>query len=118
MGNSNDLKPVKCGCTVPCACNPPTPCTRCNGDTKNNMWVERANQPGNENAPGICLLDTLQDWQIVYTLEHNPRAKADLLRVTTDPHLLELANTVTLLPTPELVDMEQSVQNKEYKPES
>src|SRR5271170_937866 len=119
MGNSSDLNPPKCGCPnpKPCGCNPPKPCTKCDANRRKNIWVERADQPGNK-APGICLLDTMTKAQVIYVLEHDPRAARDLLRVTTDPELRYLAQNVTLLPTMELADMEQSVQNQNYKPES
>lgn len=56
--------------------------------------------------------------QVIYVLEHDQRAAKDLLKVTTDPELLYLARNVNRLPTMELADMEQSVQNQNYKPES
>ena len=103
------------GDSVPPSC-PPPPCTKCNGDTTNNIWLERGPNPGDELRAGICLLDTMSPSKIVYTLEHNPRAAKDLLRITTDPYLIYLATNVTLLPTEELVDMEQDAQNQEGKP--
>jgi hypothetical protein len=120
MGNSNDLKPPQCGCArpKPCGCNPPRPVSKCDLDRTKNIWVEHGPNPGDENTPGICLLDTMQEWQVIYVLEHDPRAAKDLLRVTSDPDLIYLAQQVTLLPTAELVDMEQSTQNREGQKES
>lgn len=56
--------------------------------------------------------------QVIYVLEHDQRAAKDLLKVTSDPDLLYLAMNVTRLPTAELMDMEQSVQNRNFQPES
>jgi hypothetical protein len=119
MGNSSDLNPPPCGCEnpKPCTCHPPRPCTKCDRHRKNNIWVERADQPGNK-APGICLLDTMTKSQVIYVLEHDPKAARDLIRVTSDPELLYLARNITLLPTALLVDMEQTVLNRSYQPES
>lgn len=77
-----------------------------------NVWVERGDTPGSENAPGICLLDTMSREQVIYSIERDEVARADLLKVTTNPDLIELANTVTRLPTAELVDMEQTTGNR------
>jgi hypothetical protein len=88
----------------------------CDLDRTNNMWLERGPNPGDELRPGICLLDTMKPSQIVYTLEHNPMAARQLLAITSDPYLRYLATNVTLLPTEELVDMEQDAQNQEGKP--
>jgi len=54
--------------------------------------------------------------QIVYVLEHDPMAARALMRITSDPYLHYLARNVTLLPTKELVDMEQDALNQEGKP--
>jgi len=68
----------------------------CNLDRKNNVWVEG---PVDSNGVGgICLLDTLCEQQIVDVLQRDDRARADLVRVTTHPRLLELAATVPHLP--------------------
>ena len=57
-------------------------CTVCNGDTTNNVWF----------AGGKCKLDQLTFEQVYFVLQKNPKAKADLLRITTDPTLIQLAN--------------------------
>ena len=90
----------------------------CDRDTKNNLWVERGPFPGDELRIGICLLDTMSPAQVIYVLEHDWKARKDLLRVTSDPYLLWLANNVTLLPTQELVDMEQKFLSQGYRRES
>jgi hypothetical protein len=90
------------------------------------VWVERgATSPdlfGPEvpeyNRPGICALDTLHDHQIIYILERDDKARADLLKITSDPHLRKLALTVPKLPTQELVDAEQLNQNRPNEPSS
>lgn len=92
----------------PCRC-PPRPCTKCDRDTQNNVWHER----GTPGAIGICLLDTMTEEQIIYTLEHDERARKDLLRVTSDPHLLHLAHTITRLPVVEEMDAMQKDMNRE-----
>ncbi len=83
--------------------------TKCDRDTTNNVWVER----GTPGAIGICLLDTMRPDQVIYSLERDERARADLLRVTSDPQLLELAQTVERLPTMELSDAVQKDANRE-----
>lgn len=105
---------MSCGCNqTPCSCAAPVRTTKCDlyrpGDK--NVWVERADQPGN-TAPGICLLDTMSKEQVIYSLERDDVARADLLKVTTDPELINLAQTITRLPTQELVDMEQTTGNR------
>lgn len=97
---------------------PQEPCTKCDLDRTNNIWVEKGPFPGDDQRPGICLLDTMKPYQIVYTLEHNPRAAKDLLRVSSNPYLVYLATNVTLLPTQELVDMEQNYGNRNGQKES
>jgi hypothetical protein len=51
-------------------------------------------QPG---AFGRCILDELTYEQVYLVLERYPFAKRDLLRITTDPNLVRLANTVKLM---------------------
>jgi len=93
----------------PCGCEEKPFRTKCDRDTKNNIWLER----GTPGAIGICLLDTMTHEQVIYTLERNVRAKADLLRITSDPELLELANTVERLPTMPIMDAVQKHFNRE-----
>lgn len=80
-----------------------------------NVWMERADQVGNQ-APGICLLDSLSRDQVIYSIERDDVARADLLRITSNPDLRDLAETVTRLPTQELVDMEQTASNRPAEP--
>lgn len=90
---------------VPCICAcppPPRPRTYCDRDRKNNVWVEgMVDEDGNG---GICLLDTMDRGQVISVLECDDVARADLKRVTSDPCLLDLAETVVRLPTEEDVD--------------
>lgn len=73
--------------------------TFCDADRKNNVWVEGADAEG---VGGICLIDTMTKSQIVYVLQRDEQARADLKRVTTNVDLQELADTVARLdPEPE-----------------
>jgi hypothetical protein len=54
----------------------------------------------------------MRDDQVIYVLEHDEKARKDLLAVTSDPHLIELANTVPRLPTFEESDGEQHNINR------
>ena len=87
----------------------PSPSTKCDRDRVNNVWVEGADENG---EGGICLLDTMKDCQVIYSLERDELARQDLLRVTSDAHLLELANTVPPLPTTEEGDDLQKKLNR------
>ena len=106
---------MSCGCSqTPCACAPVT--TKCDRDTVNNVWLERG--VGGENAPGICLLDTLKREQIIDVIERDERARVDLLRVTSDPELLALATKTKRLTTAEEADLQQKWVNKNEAPAS
>lgn len=106
---------MNCGCQlIPCICLSPT--TKCNGDRQNNVWVERG--VGGENAPGICLLDTMTEEQVINVLEKDDRARADLLKVTLDEHLLNLAATVKRITTAEETDLTQKWANRNEAPAS
>jgi hypothetical protein len=88
----------------------PTRTTYCDRDIVDNVWMERdGNLP---DAPGICLLDTMDECQIIDVVSRQPRARADLLRVTSDPHLRELAVTTPQLGTDESEDKEMSDINR------
>ncbi len=117
---------MTCDCqTSPCGCSDQTSIsqkhvvqpvftTRCDRYVPGteNVWVERGTSPNDVNAPGVCMLDTMTDAQIAYSLERDDRARADLLTVTSDPHLHELARTVPKLPKVELSDVEQALLNQ------
>lgn len=93
----------------PCGNVVPRATTRCDRDRVGNVWVEGADENG---EGGICLLDTMNDCQIINSLQRNERARRDLLRVTSDEHLLELAKTVPSLPTTEEGDELQKDLNR------
>jgi hypothetical protein len=63
--------------------------TLCDLDTSNNEWVE-----GNGS---ICMLDNMCLDQVVYVLQRNPKARADLIRVTSCLELHDLLDKVPLL---------------------
>lgn len=99
-----------CGCNVtPCTCaSTPDPfCvdgqaqdpshfrTLCDGERLNNVWVEGAT----ESVIGICMLDTLEEHQIVHIIQRDPQARIDLAKVTTNSYLLNLLERVPMLPS-------------------
>jgi len=83
-----------------------------------NVWVERGCSSIDATAPGICLLDTMCRAQVIYSIERDDKARDDLLAVTSDPELRQLAHTVPRLPTAEVADMEQSYLNRSNDPAS
>ncbi len=98
-----------CGCNqTPCGCSggstscevptpPQEPCpTLCDLDRKCNVWVEGADENGNG---GICLLDTLDESDVIRSLHRSRVSHDDLLRVTSNEYLRELARTVPIYPT-------------------
>lgn len=100
-----------CLCS-PCCCPAPEPacCTYCDGDRKNNVWVEGVtDEDGNG---GICMLDTMTEAQVIGVLQVNERAREDLLRVTSNPILLDLANKIPRMSTKEEGDKLQTEMNR------
>lgn len=85
------------------------PATYCDLDRANNVWVEGADENG---EGGICLLDTMSESQVIYVLQRDEKARADLRRVTSDAGLLELADTVPRLTTDREGDVVQSGLNQ------
>lgn len=68
-------------------------CTVCNKDKHNNIFfVPRA--PG---FPGRCILDEMTFEDVHRALATIPRAKQDLLRITDDPELVEMAKESRLV---------------------
>lgn len=55
--------------------------TLCTGDLTNNIWFQC----------GKCQLDLLRYEQVEFILQRNPNAKSDLLRITNDPVLIQIA---------------------------
>jgi hypothetical protein len=64
-------------------------CSVCDGDKSDpcNVWY----------VNGVCKLDQLTYDQVWAVLERVPRAKADLMKITTDPTLLSLARDAKLV---------------------
>jgi len=85
----------------------------CDLDRRCNVWVEGADANG---AGGICLLDTFDECQVVNSLQKSQRAKDDLLKVTSNEYLRNLANTVPLLPTANEGDQLQKELNQNSIP--
>src|SRR6185369_9570577 len=90
---------IPCNCT-PCSCgscgtNPVLSMpTLCDLNRKCNVWVEGVvDENGNG---GICLLDTMEECQVINSLQRSQRAKDDLLKVTSNEYLRNLANTIPL----------------------
>lgn len=81
-----------CGCDF-CMSDDVNPhyqtCTVCDGDKSDpcNIWY----------VNGICKLDQLTYDQVWCVLIRVPRAKADLMKITTDPVLLSLARDSKLI---------------------
>ncbi len=111
---------MSCSCqSSPCTCPklecPTPPTTKCDRyrPGMKNVWVEHGVNPGDENSIGVCMLDTMCDAQIIYTLERDDQARADLLTITSDPHLLEMARTIPRLPVVEDMDAQQAEFNRQ-----
>lgn len=94
-------------------CDPATPETLCDLDVTNNVWVEGVVDLS-RGMRGICMLDQLSRTQIVSILEHDPRAREDLPKVTSNAELRELVQATKLLPAQELE--EQIMQNENRNP--
>jgi hypothetical protein len=118
---------MSCGCNNnPCNCTSAQPpvCggrrTKCDlyrtGDK--NVWVEKGPNLGDEERPGICLLDTMSDEQVIYVVERDDKARADLFKVTSDAHLRNLAENISRLPTQQDDDRLQSDMNRNHAPAS
>jgi hypothetical protein len=79
------------------------PETYCDLDVVNNVWVEGVVDLSTGKR-GICMLDLLSERQVVDILEHDPRAREDLPKVTSNPQLRQLINVTRLLPNIEWSD--------------
>lgn len=84
--------------------------TCCDGVRVNNVWVEGV--VDEEGRGGICMLDSMSLTQIIWVLQHDPRARADLKKVTSNPELLALAETVPPLPTANVNDRQMNEINR------
>lgn len=84
----------------------------CDLDVENNVWVEGVvDLAANPPKRGICMLDTMQEHQVSYVLRHDPKARCDLPKVTSNPYLLALLGRVGLLSTGVRSDSEQRRHN-------
>jgi hypothetical protein len=92
-----------------CPCEDETKPSLCDCDKQKNLWFEGENT---EKGIGCCLLDTMTEEQVIYTLTHNPFAARDLLKITTNARLRELAETVGLLPSMPEGDRDQAEVNR------
>jgi hypothetical protein len=61
---------------------------------------------------GICMLDTMEEHQVINSLQRSQRAKDDLLRVTSNEYLRNLALTTPLYPTANEGDVLQKEVNQ------
>ena len=73
-------------------------CTVCTREVHNNIWHQPP--PFYFKGPGRCILDELTFGEVYNVLQKNPDAKKDLLRITTDPDLIALANHSALIQDP------------------
>jgi hypothetical protein len=85
------------------------PCTFCDRDKYDNVWAPGADPTGVLNP---CLLDTMCESEIVNIIEHDDRARADLKKITSNAHLLHLAEAVPRLPGVEEGDRLQTQINR------
>lgn len=86
-----------CSCGV-CPCEElPAIGTLCDLDRNCNVWVE--GYDASKGVPGICLLDTMEECQVINSLQRSQKAKDDLLKVTSNAYLRNLAETIPLYPT-------------------
>lgn len=90
-----NCSPCSCGCGCVPDAIPAIP-TLCDLSRKCNVWVEGVvDENGNG---GICLLDTMEEYQVINSLQRSQKAKDDLLKVTSNEYLRNLARTIPLLP--------------------
>lgn len=88
-------------------CCDDTPETFCDLDVTHNVWVEGIVDVPNGKR-GLCMLDTLTEEQVIYILQHDPQARIDLPKVTSNEQLRRMASQVPLLPRQDAADVEQS----------
>jgi len=82
------------------ACDETKPSTLCDLDVEDNVWVEGVVDLA-AGKRGICTLDYLNRPQIVDILRHDPRAREDLPRVTSNLELRQLVVDTQLYPAKE-----------------
>jgi len=113
-----------CSCNCPCSCDgseastpsiASTPTTKCDllAPGQKNLW--REGEPG---YPGVCLLDTMQEFQVIWVLTRMAAARLDLLLATSDPRLRQLAGEIDPLPQHTESDRLQALINQPNNPAS
>jgi hypothetical protein len=84
----------------------------CDLNIEDNVWVEGVvDLSASPQKRGICMLDTMSRQQVAYVLQHDPRARCDLPKVTSNPQLLAYLDQVQLLPTGNHADAQQRRAN-------
>jgi hypothetical protein len=84
-------------------------CTHCTGDIETpNVWFQKKPDYFQQGV-GRCILDELTFGEVYTVLLRNPSAKVDLLRITSDPDLVALANQSQLVQDP--LDADKRVYN-------
>jgi len=78
--------------------------TCCNGDRRHNVWIEGETYNPETGEGGICMLDNLNEAQVIDIISRDPIARRDLKKITTHPYLLQLAETVPALSSTEESD--------------
>jgi hypothetical protein len=97
MDDSQPLDPYSTEFSPNSPCNPNRhSCTLCTGDKTNNIFFT-SKAPG---FPGRCILDEMSFDDVYWVLQKIPQAKADLIRITSDPTLLALAKDTGLIESP------------------
>jgi hypothetical protein len=74
----------------------PGQCTLCTGDTRDNIFFT----PRAPGFAGRCILDEMTYEQVELVLLRSPRAKGDLLRITSNPTLVTMARNSRLVENP------------------
>lgn len=123
---------MSCGCSAtPCSCVDTTcaavdsPCdtpaqdpncfrSLCTGPRAGNVWVE--GDVGPDGTGGICLLDTMELPQIINSIQRDDQARSDLLKITDNEYLLNLAHTLPPLPKVNEGDVLQKEMNQNSIP--
>lgn len=73
----------------------PNQCTLCDLNKECNIFYEE--QPGG----GRCILDEMTFEHVITILSRNPHAKEHMLKITSDPCLIKLANQIELVRPPQ-----------------
>lgn len=111
VGSPTSSGDCRCGCPSP-ICDPdpqcrllwceqaslcekvnpfPNTCTLCNLNVECNIFYE------DYPSGGRCILDEMTFEQVITILSRNPHAKEHMLKITSDPCLIKLANQISLV---------------------